>query len=112
MKHLQRANGSAYAAVIVVPKEAIRIKGDIRYHRLVANSGLGIERGFCPNCGSQILLQAERAPQNLDLHAGSLYDPSIYRPERDIFTESAQPWDHMDPSIAKFATTSSSAVKA
>jgi hypothetical protein len=108
----QRANGSAYAAVIVVPKAAVRIDGEIRYHRLVAGSGLGIERGFCPNCGSQVLLRAELAPQNLDLHAGSLDDPSIFRPERDIFIESAQPWDHMDPSVPKFATTSSSAAKA
>jgi hypothetical protein len=103
----QRASGSAYAAVILVPKAAIRINGEPRYHRLTADSGSGIERGFCPNCGSQVLLLAEHNPDVLILQAGCLDDPSVHRPARDIFTASAQPWDHMDPSIPKFATTSS-----
>ena len=29
--------------------------------------------------------------------AGSLDDPSLYKPTLDIFTSSAQPWDHMNP---------------
>ncbi len=28
-------------------------------------------------------------------------DPSIYRPMIDVFTSSAQSWDHMDPNIQK-----------
>jgi hypothetical protein len=99
----QRANGSAYAPLTGVAKVAIQINGELRFHRLVADSGWGIERGFCPTCGSQILLRADRAPDNLFLHAGSLDDPSVHRPGRDIFTAAAQPWDHMDPSIPKFA---------
>jgi hypothetical protein len=103
----QRASGSAYAAVVLVPKAAIQINGEPRYHRIIADSGSGIERGFCPNCGSQVLLLAEHNPDVLILQAGCLDDPSVHRPARDIFTASAQPWDHMDPSIPKFATTSS-----
>ena len=34
--------------------------------------------------------------------AGSLDDPSLYKPTLDIFTASAQPWDHMNPALAKF----------
>jgi len=34
--------------------------------------------------------------------AGSLDDPSLYKPTLDIFTSSAQPWDHMHPALAKF----------
>ena len=93
----QRASGGAYAPVVRVPKAAIRINGEPSYHRLIADSGLGIERGFCPNCGSQVLLLGRHNPDNLILQAGCLDDPSIYRPARDIFTASAQPWDHMGP---------------
>jgi hypothetical protein len=35
------------------------------------------------------------------LQAGSLDDPSMYRPMMDAFISSAQPWDHMDPKIQK-----------
>jgi len=34
--------------------------------------------------------------------AGSLDDPRLYKPTLDIFTSSAQPWDHMNPALAKF----------
>ena len=37
----------------------------------------------------------------LGLQAGSLDDPSIYKPAMDIFTASAQPWDHMAPDTQK-----------
>jgi len=35
------------------------------------------------------------------IRAGSLDDPSGFRPERDIFTTSAQPWDYMNPMLPK-----------
>jgi hypothetical protein len=34
--------------------------------------------------------------------AGSLDDPSWFRPQMDIFTCDAQPWDQMDPAISKY----------
>ena len=41
-------------------------------------------------------------PDLLMITAGSLDDPSLYKPTLDIFTSSAQPWDHMDPALTKF----------
>jgi hypothetical protein len=35
--------------------------------------------------------------------AGSLDNPSAFRPSQDIFTASAQPRDHMDPDLPKAA---------
>jgi len=34
--------------------------------------------------------------------ATSLDDPSIFKPGMDIYTSSAQAWDHMDPALPKF----------
>ena len=33
--------------------------------------------------------------------AGSLDDPSSHKPTMDIYTVSAQPWDHMNPLLPK-----------
>ena len=33
---------------------------------------------------------------------GSLDDAAMFKPTMDIFTDSAQPLDHMDPGLAKF----------
>jgi hypothetical protein len=97
----QQASGSAYAAIVVLPKSAVQISGEPRYHKVVGQAGKAIERGFCPNCGSQVTVKLERLPNILGLQAGSLVDPSIYRPAMDVFTVSAQPWDHMDPTVQK-----------
>ena len=99
----QRASGSAYAAVVAVPKSAVQVRGEPRYYKVVGKAGRAIERGFCPTCGSQVTVKLERLPDILGLQAGSLDDPSIHRPKMDVFTSSAQPWDHMNPNIQKHA---------
>jgi hypothetical protein len=97
----QRASGSAYAAFVVVPRVAVQIRGEPRYHKIVGSSGKAIERGFCPACGSPVTAKLERLPDIFGLQAGSLDDPSTYRPRMDAYTSSAQSWDHMDPKIQK-----------
>jgi hypothetical protein len=97
----QRASGSAYAAIVVLPKAAVQMSGELRYHKIVGGAGKAIERGFCPTCGSHLTDKLERLPNILALQAGSLDDPSMYQPKMDVFTSSAQPWDHMDPKLQK-----------
>jgi hypothetical protein len=99
----QRATGSAYAPVVVMPKTGVQMRGEPRYHTVRGKAGHAVDRGFCTNCGSQVSLRLERFPDVIGLAAGSLDDPSIYRPAMDVFTSSAQPWDHMDPVIKKHA---------
>jgi hypothetical protein len=100
-RNCQQASGSGYAAVAAVPKTAVQVRGEPRYYKIVGDGGTAVERGFCPNCGSQVFMKIERLPDVLGLQAGSLDDPSIYRPMMDIFTSSAQPWDHMNPNTQK-----------
>ncbi len=97
----QRSSGSAYAPVLVAPNSGVRMRGEPRYHRVVGKAGKAVERGFCPTCGSQVAIKLERFPDILGLQAGSLDDPTIYRPTMEVFTASAQPWDHMDPGTQK-----------
>jgi hypothetical protein len=97
----QRASGSAYAAIVVVPKSAVRLEGELRFHKVLGDNGKAVERGFCPACGSPIGTKLEKIPDILGLQAGSLDDPSRHRPTMDIFTASAQPWDHMSPETRK-----------
>ncbi|VIO65704.1 hypothetical protein CI1B_08110 [Bradyrhizobium ivorense] len=98
----QRAGGGAYAPIVAVPKDGFRLYGELRFHRRIGDSGKAVDRGFCPNCGSQIVLKLERMPDLICLQAGSLADPSRFAPAMDVFTESAQPWDQMNPDVKKF----------
>jgi hypothetical protein len=98
----QRASGSGYAPVVLVPKTGVKLRGEPRYYGIIGDAGKAVERGFCQTCGSQVTMKMQRFPDALGLQAGCLDDPSIYEPKMDIFTASAQPWDHMDPNLQKY----------
>jgi hypothetical protein len=98
----QRANGSAYNPAIGVPRNAVKITGDVKYYESKADSGNMTRRAFCANCGSRLFSYPPFAPELMVIVASSLDDPSIFKPGMDIFTSSAQPWDHLDPALPRF----------
>lgn len=75
--------------------------GEPRYHKVIGASEKAVEHGFFPTCGSQVPMKLGHLPEVRGSPAASLLDPSIYRPTMDVFTSSAQPWDHMDPDTTK-----------
>jgi hypothetical protein len=52
--------------------------------------------------GGRLCGKPSALPQAILVTAGSLDDPSRHKPVMDIFTASAQPWDHMVPGVPKF----------
>jgi len=100
----QRASGSAYAALIAFSKERVTLSGEIRYYRSISDRGTQLERGFCETCGSPVILRPAARPEVLYVQAGSLDDPSLYKPTANIWTRSGQSWDCIDPAIPRFET--------
>lgn len=103
----QRATGSAFAAAMLVPRNAVTIVGEVKYHEVTGDSGSLVGRGFCPNCGSR-LFSKPPMPELFGIMAGSLDDPSEFQPKVDCYTASAQPWDYMNPDLPKFSKFPSS----
>jgi len=98
----QKASGSGYEAAIGVPAPALKITGNVKYHDIKADSGSMVSRGFCPECGSRLFGKTSGMPQLAIVMAGSLDDPKQFQPGMDVYTSSAQPWDHMNPALPKF----------
>src|SRR5271165_2392302 len=98
----QRAGGGAGSAVFGVSKAGLKITGPVKYHEVLGGSGQKISRGFCSTCGARLVSFPSSSPDLATIAAGSLDDPSSYKPQMDIFTASAQPWDVMDPALPKF----------
>ena len=98
----QRATGSAFAPGLLVPKEALAIRGEVRYYEVLGDSGNPLSRGFCPTCGSRLFGHGGGSPQLISILAGTLDAPSWFKPQADIYTSSAQAWDIMDPRLPKF----------
>jgi hypothetical protein len=98
----QRETGSAYAAVLAVPGAAFKItQGRPKYFDLTADSGRTTRRAFCADSGSPLFGKPGIGPDVVTIRAGSLDDPSAFRPSQDIFTASAQPWDYRNPDLPK-----------
>lgn len=97
----QRASGGPFVSIVGVPKEALTSTGKVAYHEVIGEGGSPIKRGFCATCGSRLFGFPSGVPF-AGISAGSLDDPSWYRPAFDIYPSSAQPWDFMNPELAKF----------
>jgi len=98
----QRETGSAFAPVLVVPKAAFTLlRGKPKYFALTAASGHTTQRAFCASCGSPLFGLPGSGSDVVTIRAGSLDDPSVFRPSQNIYTVSAQPWDCMNPELPK-----------
>ena len=101
----QRASGSAFASILVVPTTAFEIlTGEPAYHSVVADSGHTMQRGFCAQCGSPLLIREPARPGIVLVQAGGLDDPGRHQPAADIFQARAHPWDYMNPDLPGYPT--------
>jgi hypothetical protein len=100
----QRAGGSAFAAILIVPADGLRLSGELRYHAVTSERNTRIERGFCPTCGSPIAGRLGARSDVVILQAASLDDPSMFSPQMNIWTRSTPPWHQLDPKLPSFET--------
>ena len=86
---------------VCFPSEALKVTGEVRDYRLVADSGSVMHRRFCPACGVHLFTASEARPHLLFVRAGTLDDPEIVRPAMTIWTVSAPSWACFDERIPK-----------
>lgn len=97
----QRVSGGPYTPVVYVPIESFRItQGALQYYSTPSMLGGTNKRGFCGECGSRVT--GGESARGIGIAAGSLDDPSLFRPSMDIHVADAQPWDTLDPAVPKF----------
>ena len=94
----QKVSGGPYAPIIFLPEPSLAVTGEVRYFESTGSSGKAIERGFCPRCGSHLFGRLERLPGLLSIRAGTLDDPSQFKPKLHIHASQAAPWDPIDSS--------------
>jgi hypothetical protein len=101
----QRASGAAHVSAVRMPSAEFRItKGTPKTYVAAADSGNAISRVFCGDCGTPLYVQVSSRPDLVGLRVTTFDDPSWFKPDANIFTKSAQPWDHFEPGVPKFDT--------
>ena len=98
----QKVSGGVGTSAMGVPADALTITGEVKYFNDKADSGGVSSRGFCPECGSRLFGTSSNMPGLVAIMAGSLDDPSLFKPTMNVYVASAQPWSLMDPNLAKF----------
>ncbi len=98
----QRASGSGFLALFWVHSDKLDLTAnEPKYYAVDGDSGRQLKRGFCADCGSNVLVQCS-FPGIIFVVASSLDDPSEFKPQHEIWISTAQPWDTLDPSLRHF----------
>lgn len=71
----QKFTGSAFAALVRVPKEATTIEGTLKTFSSIGGSGNSVLRHFCPECGSSIAEEPGTRPGFIILNVGDIRSP-------------------------------------
>ncbi len=98
-RQCQRAHGAGHASLFIVPAEAVSIRGELKYFAQTADDGARVSRAFCPECGSPVLGTTSGHSEIMLIAAASLDDPSLFVPQKVVFSASRQPWDYVDPQL-------------
>ena len=98
----QRKHGSAFATGIATLKDKMEISGEIHKYHMVADSGNNKYHLSCAVCGFPIGEEITEMENVLMISAGSLDDPSLFKPQAHFWISSKQPWLVLDGSIPEY----------
>jgi hypothetical protein len=91
-RNCQRYTGSAFEPVLGFPATAVSVRGELKTYEDTGDSGKPVHRRFCPNCGSGLIAEVDIMPGMTLVLAGTLDDPTAFKPAMEIYCASAQPW--------------------
>ena len=101
-RNCQRYTGSAFETVIAFPTASVSIQGELKTFQDTGDSGKPVYRRFCPNCGSGIAAEADVLPGLTIVLAGTLDDPTPFKPTMELYCSSAHPWVHAGGERTRF----------
>jgi hypothetical protein len=73
----RRATASGFTSFFAIADGHWQWTGDAPS---IYQSSPGVERRFCPTCGTQMSYSTDRAPSEMHFYAATLDDPESYRP--------------------------------
>jgi hypothetical protein len=99
----QKKSGTGPGSYLTFPsRDKVKVTGKATLWDVAADSGNVKSHAFCPTCGSPVYLTFKAMPEFFSVHAGSLDDPSRYKPQILTYAVRGHSWDHVDPALTKF----------
>ena len=100
----RKASGAGCIPFMGFPSAAVRISGPTRQFRSKSIRGSDAVRNFCPTCGALVFGGDVGKDTSHTIYAGSLDDPSTFRPTIAIFVRDRPCWSILPPSLKIFDT--------
>ena len=90
----KKASGGEAATFFGVPEDDFTlISGEPKAFHYIAQSGKGLDRNFCPNCGLRVFTNnLESLPGMTFVTIGSLDNPEGIKPLLEMFTKRRLDW--------------------
>ncbi|MDB5402484.1 MAG: hypothetical protein QOD93_3797 [Acetobacteraceae bacterium] len=98
----RKASGSAFVPFMGFPSGAVRFSGQSQKFASKAANGNEAVRNSCPICGGLVFGGEVGKDKSFTIYAGSLDDPSSFRPTVAIFTRDRPAWAVIPPDLKIF----------
>ncbi len=100
----QKSSGSAFIPFMGFAAEAMTFSGESRRSVVPSFRGGDAVRNFCPRCGGLVFGGIVGEDEQHTIYAGTLDDPSRFRPRIVIFNRNRPPWSPLPEDVAVFET--------
>jgi hypothetical protein len=98
----RKASGSGFIPFMGFASGAVRFNGQtLKFTSKPANGGDAV-RNSCPVCGSLVFGGDAGKDTTFTIYAGTLDDPSSFRPQSAIFTRNRPAWAVIPPNLKIF----------
>lgn len=93
-RHCQKQAASAFSVVTVFSRDDLQLEGKLKTYQDRGTSGQKVFRQFCPDCGSPVLTDTERAREQgiIFVKAGTFDEVDDLTPTTHYWVKSAHPW--------------------
>jgi hypothetical protein len=98
----QKASGSGFVPFMGFAASALTISGAVSSHTHRLSDGREAIRNSCARCGSLVFGGTAGENETRTIYAGTLDDPSLFKPALAINTRFKPAWVILPPSIPQF----------
>jgi hypothetical protein len=100
----RKASGSGFVGFMSYPADAVRFSGETRVFRSPSFRGGEAVRNSCPACGGLVFGGEVGKDTSHTIYAGSLDEPSDFRPAIAIFNRDRPAWALIPEGVTVFET--------
>ncbi len=98
----RKLSGTGHSGFMAFPRDGVKLTGKLSSWSYTADSGANATRSHCPACGSPVTGENSRIASVMGIMVGSLDDPSVFKPQAVVFTQSGYDWDVLADGLPRF----------